>query len=84
MANGSPRERGKVKAQAEAEYLDREPALEAERVMARSRVGPSGPSKGGTAGLKACPLELREELQRTGFLLAEDDFGSFEKTREAG
>ena len=39
MANGSPRERGKAKAQAEAEYLDREPALEAERVMARSRVG---------------------------------------------
>ena len=24
-----------------AEYLDREPALEAERVMARSRVGPA-------------------------------------------
>ena len=41
MANGSPRERGKVEAQAEAEYLDREPALEAERVMARSRVGPA-------------------------------------------
>ena len=63
----------------EAEYLDREPALEAERVIARSRVGPSGPSKGGTAGLKACPLELRKGSQRTGFLLAGDDFGSFEK-----
>ncbi len=39
VVNGSPRERGKAEAQAEAEYLDREPALEAERVMARSREG---------------------------------------------
>ena len=41
MVNGSPRERGKAPAQAaKAEYLDREPASEAERVIARSRVGP--------------------------------------------
>ena len=41
MVNGSPRERGKAEAHAGAEYPDREPALEAERVMARSRVGPA-------------------------------------------
>lgn len=31
--------KGKGQGAAKAEYLDREPALEAERVLARSRVG---------------------------------------------
>ena len=40
MVNGSPRERGKAATHVKAEYLDREPASEAEHVMACSRVGP--------------------------------------------
>ena len=76
MANGSPRERGKAKAQAEAEYLDREPALEAEHVMACSRVGPA---RGQT---KVAPQVERPVLWNSArgcegqaFLLAQDDFG---------
>ena len=77
MVNGSPRERGKAEAHAEAEYLDREPALEAEHVMACSRVGPArDQAKVAPQVRKACPLELRKELRRTGlFDLREDDFG---------
>ena len=51
----------------EAEYLDREPALKAERVIARDeRARESGSIKGGTAGYWTCPLETKDR----SFLLA--------------
>ena len=56
-----------------AEYLDREPALKADCVVAQSEgdLGNTRSIKGGTAGYKACPFKhssVGRVFSRTGFL----------------
>ena len=57
-----------------AEYLDREPALKADCVVAQSEgdLGNTGSIKGGTAGYKACPFKhssVGRVFSRTGFFV---------------
>ena len=57
-----------------AEYLDREPALKADCVMAQSEgdLGNTRSIKGGTAGYKACPFKhssVGRVFSRTGFFV---------------
>ena len=80
VVNGSPRERGKVGGcrvtawQSAPEYLDREPALKADCVVAQSEgdLGNTRSIKGGTAGYKACPFKhssVGRVFSRTGFFV---------------
>lgn len=57
-----------------AEYLDREPALKADCVVAQSEgdLGNTRSIKGGTAGYKACPFKhssVGRVFSRTGFFV---------------
>ena len=74
MLNDKMDRRGKGERRASAEYLDREPALKADCVVAQSEgdLGNTRSIKGGTAGYKACPFKhssVGRVFSRTGFFV---------------